>query len=499
MRTVLETLRDHAMTRPEAPALRGAAETLDFAELLVRAQAAAELLRRRNVRVLALAADNGPDWAVIDFAAQLAEIALVPLPPFFSSEQLRHVLDDSGADAIVVDPLGADQLGELVRGRSEPVAPGLELCARDAIEPRCALPQGTAKISYTSGTTGRPKGVCLSQQSLDRVARSLCHATAEIDIARHLCVLPLATLLENVAGLYAPLLRGAEVVLPSLRTAGFDGAARLDVRRLIANIDRHDAKSVILLPQMLAAMIKEIGAQPGRSPRSLRFVAVGGGCVAKSLLDRADRLSLPVYEGYGLTECGSVVALNTPAARRRGSVGHPLDHIAIHVGADSEVLVRGAAMLGYVGGGEAAPKVVATGDLGHLDADGFLYIDGRRKNVFITSFGRNVSPDWLEAGLVAQTPIAQAAVFGEARPWNTAVIVPAATAVRRVSLQSSIDAVNRTLPDYARVDQWILAAEPFTLANGLLTQNGRNRREAIWNRYAERINAVYEIDRACTA
>ena len=105
--------------------------------------------------------------------------------------------------------------------------------------------------------------------------------------------------------------------------------------------------------------------------------------------------------------------------------------------------------------------------------------------------GRNVSPEWVEAELVGQAAIAQAALFGEARPWNVAVIVPAGRAFDAASLQSSVDAVNATLPDYAKVSHWILATDAFTTTNGLLTANGRNRREAIWNRYAEAVDRVY--------
>jgi long-subunit acyl-CoA synthetase (AMP-forming) len=145
---------------------------------------------------------------------------------------------------------------------------------------------------------------------------------------------------------------------------------------------------------------------------------------------------------------------------------------------------------GYTGE-RHVPAEIATGDLGHFDADGFLHIAGRRKNVFITSFGRNVSPEWVETELEAHAAVAQAAVFGEARPWNVAVVVPA-PAADATAIAAAIARANAGLPDYARISDWILAHEPFTPANGLLTANGRTRRAAIFDLYRDRIDARYD-------
>ena len=490
MSSTLDSVRRFAADSPQRIAVRTATMTLTFGELLDRASAIARALVAREIAVAALAADNGPDWLAIDVAAQIAGTVLVPLPPWFSRDQMAHAIADSGADALLVDRRSAATCDVAIGPVSSFPGVGDELgwCPLRG-NAAAAMPAATAKITYTSGTTGQPKGVCLSQSSMDAVARSLHEAVARLSITRHLCALPLATLLENIAGVYAPWMAGAEVVVPSAAETGLLGATRFDPAALLRAIERYEPQSMILVPQLLAALVAVL-EQGAPRPESLKLVAVGGARVSGALLARADRLALPVYEGYGLTECASVVALNTPDARRVGSVGKPLAHVDLAIDRSGEIHVGGRALGGYVGG-EHAPGLFATGDLGHLDADGFLHITGRRKNVFITSFGRNVSPEWVEAELCDGSSIVQAAVFGEARPWNVAVVVPGRAATR-LEIQAAIDAANRRLPDYARVDDYLIADEPFMPANGQSTSNGRARRAAIWARYCMRIAALYD-------
>jgi pyrroloquinoline quinone (PQQ) biosynthesis protein C len=232
---------------------------------------------------------------------------------------------------------------------------------------------------------------------------------------------------------------------------------------------------VILLPQMLLALTAALEAGAPR-PARLRFAAVGGAKVARALIERARAAGLPAYEGYGLTECGSVVALNLPGADRPGSVGRPLAHVRVEIGEDREIVVSGE----------------RTGDLGRLDGDGFLYVEGRRKHVLITSFGRNVAPEWPEAELTAGGAIAQAAVFGEARPSLCAVFVPRSAEVSDAAVEAELRRANARLPDYARIAHWLRAEAPFGPANGLATANGRVRRDAVWSRYGTRLESLYD-------
>ena len=208
-------------------------------------------------------------------------------------------------------------------------------------------------------------------------------------------MLPLSVLLENVAGLYTGLLLGAEVILPRSSRVGLHGSSAFDARKAIAAIAESGAQSLILLPQMLREITSEL-QRTGQALEQLLFVAVGGGKVSPALIREAHAAGLPVFEGYGLSEAASVVSLNLPGAHRTGSVGRPLSHQEVTIAADGEICIRPRNVArGSIPRAEA--DWFATGDLGEIDADGYLHVTGRKKNVLITGFGRNVSPEWPES------------------------------------------------------------------------------------------------------
>ncbi|MBD7921262.1 AMP-binding protein [Xanthomonas bonasiae] len=455
-------------------------------ELADRIRALADALQRHDLHCVASRLDNGSDWLALDLAIRLRGGVHVPLPTFFSEAQARYALHSSGAQCLVAGA-GMPAPAQGVPLHLPLSAPGLA-CWRLAPMP-VALPAGTGCITYTSGTTGQPKGVCLEAGALLQVAASLADAASALAPRRHLCLMPLSTLLENVAGVYATLLSGAQIAVPSLAEIGYSGAAGLDIPTLIACLHRYQPHSVILVPQLLLALV--MAAEQGVAlPASLRYLAVGGGRVGPGLLRRAAALRLPVFEGYGLTECASVVALNRPEAQRAGSVGRALPHARVSA-IDGELWVDGVRCLGYLGAEGPPAGAIATGDLGHVDDEGFVHVTGRRKHVFITAYGRNVSPEWVESELLQHPHIAQAVVCGEARAHNLAVLWPRNPALDDAAIARALAEVNAGLPDYARVSGFVRASAPFTAADGLLTGNGRPRRDAILQRHADAIAQRY--------
>ena len=327
---------------------------------------------------------------------------------------------------------------------------------------------------------------------MEAVAASLVEVIGPDYAGRHLPVLPLSIMLENVAGLYVTLLAGGEYRVLAPSRLGLEEPFRPDIGRLASAIAGERATSLILPPELLRALLMVMGFTGARFPR-LNFVAVGGSKVAPGLLSQAATLGLPVYEGYGLSECASVVALNTPSSRKIGSVGRPLRHVKVEIAADGEIIVSPRPFLGYASG-VLHEGPVHTGDVGRLDAEGFLHIDGRRSNTIITTFGRNVAPEWVESELLAQPEIRQALVFGDGQAELGALIVPLTPHIGEEAVAGAVERANENLPAYARIRWWRLRG-PFDPAAGELTANGRPRRAALLSGHRDFINASQMGDR----
>lgn len=439
-------------------------------------------LRLMSARVVASVLDNGAAFMALDEAIRAIGCVHVPLPAFFTSAQVDHALRATGADTLIVEPVlsshwqgltfRVDQLaGQAVAVASLPFAP-------------VQLPTGTATVTFTSGSTGDPKGVCLSACGLQEVADGIVQALAPWSIERHLCALPFAVLLEHVAGFMAGRRQGATVIARPLASLGLGGAVQFDPARFDATVRETAPNSLILLPQMLRAWVHYLRLTAQMAAPSLRVVAVGGAAAGAALLQSARTVGIPAFEGWGLSEAGSVQTLNLPGAARPGSVGRVLPHARVRVADDGELWVAGALFLGYLGGVETSDLWWPTGDIGHVDADGYVHIDGRKRNVLITAWGRNVSPEWVETALRASDAVFQAVVLGDGEPSLSAVLWPTRPQVSDPELQSAVDAANAGLPDYARVGRWVRAGAAFDAATGMATPNGRPRREAIRSAHA---------------
>ena len=488
---ILESL--HAPSSAH-PAIVSNQTSINYEQLHQYVYDFADAIIKLDPNCIAVYLDNCLQWVIADLAAHACEIPIVPLPTFFSQSQLIHLLEDVGADVLITHrQLNKQPVLSLFQ--KQPIQQddnGFEIYQRSTSRD-VTYPNGLAKITYTSGSTGTPKGVCLNAHAQLDVANSLNTVLQPLEIKKHLCVLPLSTLLENIAGVWAPLSIGATIALPSLVKLGFSGASNLDPQKFLTTIAEYAPESIILVPELLNVLVS--GYESGiPKPPDLKFIAVGGAKIGHSLLERAQQLDLPVYEGYGLSEACSVTTLNRPGHNKVGTSGQALPHVKLRISDEGEIEVSGSNMLGYLNDIETIQEYYPTGDLGEIDKDGYLIIHGRKKNMFITSFGRQVNPEWVEETLLEHEQISQAVVYGESLPFNIAVLVLSNNESSTQDIDDLIKLSNKKLPEYAKISQYVIAGAPFNSQEDTLTANGRVKRNNIFNKYSKQIHQLIETN-----
>jgi long-chain acyl-CoA synthetase len=245
----------------------------------------------------------------------------------------------------------------------------------------------------------------------------------------------------------------------------------------------------------------------------------GGAALPDYLYEYYHRQGVPLLQGYGLTESSPVITLSTPTSHRRGSCGRAIPGIELKTADDGEILTRGPhVMIGYYHNDAATAEVLsngwlATGDLGRLDDDGFLYITGRKKEILVTLGGKNIAPVYLESLLTEDPLIQQAMIVGDGRPFLSALIVPNIDVLRFQLTQRSLGALSDDealahpevqaiiraridqrlagLSPHEQIGQFTLLARPFSIEAGELTAKLSLRRQQITAHYAAEIEAMY--------
>lgn len=478
MPDIISALRGNACDFDGAAVFFDGTSSLTRAGLSARVAACAASLRDLPSH-LGLLGDNTNDWVVAQLAGWVAGKIIVPIPAFFSPEQQRHIIADCGLTHVITLARFTEQARQL----------GVEIVPVTAA--RCPhLPElrpGGGQIIYTSGSTGRPKGVRLSLAQIETSAALLAEATSARRRDTYLSVLPLPLLLETICAICVPLLAGARTFFDPALT---NSIARGQPQGLSAAFAQHEPTTSVLVPELLAVWLAELAASGEAAPASLRFVAIGGAPVAPAVAEKAWSMGVPVYEGYGLSECCSVVAVNRPGARKPGTVGQPLPGLVVSI-EDGEIVVDGPTVMQGYQNGKDATRPWRTGDLGEIDADGYLRIAGRKDNLIVTSFGRNVSPEWIEALLTADARIAACAVIGHGQPHLSALIIPSPQGAAWFAGLSEAQAlmalafICRDAPSYAIPRDFVLLTRAEAMRRNLLTPNGRFRRALLPQAFGE--------------
>ncbi|CAL9459095.1 AMP-dependent synthetase/ligase [Streptomyces sp. enrichment culture] len=488
----------------------------------------------------------------------------------------RHVVTETAANAGTVltgtaahpEPPRVWQLDD--GALDDLTALGRDVADEEVTKRRTALTPGTtATLCYTSGTTGRPKGCVLTHANLHAEAANtveLLHPMfKEVtgETASTLLFLPLAHILGRTLQIaclmgrievgHCPSIKPDEL-RPALRAfrptflvgvpylfekihdtgrataeklgrgSSFDRAHRIAVRFGQAHMDEFLGRGKGPGPGLRAAhalydllvyrrIRKELGGR-------LRYAISGGSPLDRELNLFFYAAGILVYEGYGLTETTAAATIVPPLAPRPGTVGLPVPGTAVRIADDGEVLVKGGIVFTAYWNNPAATGEVlddgwfATGDLGSLDEDGYLTITGRKKDILVTTGGKNVSPAVLEDRLRSRPPVGQCLVVGDNRPYVAALITldpdalahwlavrkrPADTPLSelvhdedlRADVQKAVDHANEAVSRAESIRAFALVEGDFTEENGLLTPSLKVKRQAATAVYAERIEALY--------
>lgn len=508
---------------------------------------------QRRDRV-ALLSENRLEWVLSDLAIQSLGAINVPIHAPLTGEQIGWQILDSGAKVVLLSgPAQSRKLAELRAAHpdlvfvefetdpSQPLPPGVLPSLLDGIQsflgglqrlgkvlPDLAdggsSPGDVATILYTSGTTGEPKGVMLTQGNL--VSNALATVRlfrADEDPPKHdysdklrLNFLPLSHIFARTCDLYIWLVEGSQLALAESRETVLADAAALKPTFMNGVPYFYDRV-------MRALVERGVQDQPGAVRQlfggRIEKCCSGGAALPDHLFDYFQSQEVPLLQGYGLSESSPVITISTQKHVRRGSAGRPIPGIEVRIAEDGEILTRGPhVMAGYYKNEQATAEVLKdgwlyTGDYGRLDEEGFLYITGRKKEILVTSGGKNIAPVYLESLLTQDPLFLQALVIGDGRNYLTALLVPnmaalkSEVAARGISLgagdsllshpqvlalvQERVNKRLQSVSSFEQVRKCTLLPRGFTIEEGEMTAKLSLRRKVIEAHFAAEIEAMY--------
>jgi len=557
--TVAQTIPELFTRRVQSDAVRtalhvkreGEYESLNWQAVEAQVGRAAAVLEELGVRAgdrVAQLSENRYEWIIADLAMQGVQAVHVPIHAPLAGEQIVWQINDCGAKLLLVSgpaqlaklqPLAGQLPGDLqivsydrceLLWQAEPAhlwaellqaadtERGLELLRLAARELKA---ESLATILYTSGTTGEPKGVMLTQGNLTTNAVATVDAF-EVDGDERaadkvrLNLPPLSHIYARTCDLYAWIAEGSQLALAESRESVLADCAAIRPTFLNA------------VPYFYDKVYRALGEQGRRDePGVLQAIfggrvskcCCGGAALPEHLYDYYLLQGVPLLLGYGLSESSPVITLSTARQHRRGAAGRVLPGVEVKTAADGEILTRGPhVMAGYYKNPTATVETIRdgwlhTGDLGRLDDDGYLFITGRKKEILVTLGGKNIAPVYLESLLTQDPLILQAMVIGDGRSCLAALIVPNPDALRAEIIARQIPIFSReqalahpqvldlyeqrinerlaSVSSYEQVRHFLLLNRGFTVESGELTPKLTLRRQVIEVNLAAEIAAIY--------
>lgn len=531
----------------------------------------------KETESVGIIAPSSPNWLIADIAIQLNHARVVPLFPNISSENFAYQSSDASIRILIVDSIETldAPLLEILPIFSKIVCieknsklptngiywddllqKGYEIIANQERtkwvdeQLKTIRPDDIFSIIYTSGSTGRPKGVELTHRNMLVQIQNIV-PMFQFDRQKDSCltILPVAHVLERMA-VYFYTLSGVSIyfgdnpknlshILREVRPTIMIVVPRILERlyeSMTTSADRAKGLKRILIKHAIKlAKIKDPNKRPCLMQRLLdllvykkmrnavggnfRMIISGSSALNKSILRFLLNIGLPVFEGYGMTECSPVVSANCKQDIKPGSIGKPLAHLDVRIGENSEIQIRGESVFkGY----HNRPDLNATtftddgfyrsGDQGYFDNQGYLYFTGRIKELLKTSTGKYVCPNPIELEIIRHPLIEQALVIANDRKFVSAIIWLNPVGARRMlkpqneeydvenalksplilnSINRHIEHINEKLNHWEQIRKWTLVGDELTIESGLLTPTLKIRRTAAEKRYAEEIEKMY--------
>lgn len=523
---------------------------------------------------IAILSENRPEWTIADFAALLIGAVTVPVYSTLTDQQAAYILTDSGARVVFVS--SDKQLQKVLAIQNQTMVE--KIVVMDVVDSAHAFPmqrlmsagpsqsdaelenkaraigsEDAASIIYTSGTTGTPKGAVLTHGNL---AANISCSLKGFDVGPgdvSISFLPLShvtarhvdfvLLYHGVTLAYCPFIEQLPKALQEVKPTIFVGVPRVyeKIYSQAAQKAKTFPKSAIYNWALSVGQRCKPATLAGRKARGLapkladrlvfskvragmggraRIYISGGAPLGRELADWFATIGIRIHEGYGLTETSPVIAVNTPEAHKIGTVGKPLPNLEVRFAEDGELLVRGPSVFSYYWNRADETRAAfangwfKTGDIGHLDEDGFLYITDRKKDLIKTSGGKFIAPQPLENSLKHNGLIAEAVVLGDRRKFPAVLIVPhfpllegwarnnqLAFSSRQELIshprvqalyEGIVNELNLTLARFEKLKKVIVIAEEFSAENGTLTPSMKLRRRVVEDRYRTQIEALYD-------
>ncbi len=527
---------------------------------------------------IAIISDNRVEWPVVAYATYGLGGTFVPMYPSQLERDWEYILRDSGACVLFVADgtlyrrvahfaekiptlrhivVLSNEDGELSYSTL------LDRGARHPVPLSAVGPDDIASLLYTSGTTGDPKGVTLSHRNIVSNIVSVREGFVVDERDRTLAFLPWAHAFGHTCELHLFVSLGASLAI----CEGTD--------KILANLAEVRPTVLVAVPRVFSRLYTAVHRQMESKPRpiaalfaqgircatrqkqgesltlreraslmladtllfakirnrlggKLRYVVSGAAALSSDVSQFLDAVGIVVYEGYGLTEASPIVAVNVPAKRRAGTVGQPIRGVTVRIdlgatGDDlhGEVIAYGPnIMAGYLNQPEATKAVLTadgglrTGDMGHLDADGYLCVTGRIKEQYKLENGKYVVPAPLEEALKLSAFVANIMVHGDNRPFNVAIVVPNLDMVRewgsahglahgpsekllgheglRAKIAEELERHSTGFKSYEKVKRFLLIQEDFTQANDMLTPSLKLKRRNVLMKWRAEIAKLYD-------